>query len=269
MMTIDDETLTAYIDGELSAERIAEITACLENSPELAKRAEKMRLADKLFTQASHAIDSKPMPAEILSMLEDFPENKDKSAEEQKIVQLPFKGQQTVSRAPVWQMAMAASVALFIGLGAGRGLMAPSTSETTPQAILAQQTAGIIGPGNVLFDILEKQPSTSPVTILNGAGNTTVTPIMTFRSGDTYCREFDVLTGQAGTRNIACRAENTWIVKLSVGADGHMPSDNSQYQTASQTDNPVITAMILDMIDGDALDATHEAEIIKQNWQSD
>ena len=267
-MTIDDETLTAYIDGELSADRMAEITAHLENSPELAKRAERMRLADKLFTQASHAIDSKPMPAEILTMLEAFPENKDKSAEDQKITRLPFKGQQTVSRAPVWQMAMAASVALFIGLGAGRGLMTPSTSETAPQVILAQQTAGIIGPGNALFDILEKQPGTSPVAI-NGTGNTTVTPIMTFRSGDTYCREFDVMTAGSSTRNIACRTENTWIVKLSVGADGHMPSDNSQYQTASQADNPVITAMILDLIDGDALDAGHEAEIIRQNWQSD
>ncbi len=52
-MTIDDETLAAYIDGELPAERMAEITAHLENSPELAKRAERMRLADKLFTQAT------------------------------------------------------------------------------------------------------------------------------------------------------------------------------------------------------------------------
>ncbi len=264
-MTIDDETLTAYIDGELPAERMAEITAHLEKSPELAQRAERMRLADKLFTQASHAIDSKPMPTEILAMLEAFPDNADKSVRDQKITRLPFKGQQAVSRAPVWQMALAASVALFIGLGAGRGLMTPSTSETASQVILAQQTAGVIGPGNVLFDILENQPSTLPVAI-NGTKDTTVMPVMTFRSGDTYCREFNVATTEASTRNIACRTENTWIVRLSVGGGGQITSDNTQYQTASQADNPVITAMILDLIEGDALDANQEAEIIKHNW---
>lgn len=267
-MTISDEMLTAYLDGELAAEEMAEIVRQIKKSPQLASRVEKMCLTDKSLAEAYHAIDDRPMPAGIMEMLEAFPEKIKNADNDISATVLPFKKPQPVSKAPIWQMAMAASVALIIGLGLGRNILTPDTTlNSFPEAIQAQQVAGIIGPENPLFGILENQPSASSVA-LKGSKDTMVEPIMTFLASDnTYCREFKVMTAQSATRNIACRVNNNWLVKVSVGTSGEVVSPDGQYQTASRSGDTIVDSMIVNMIRGDALSADIEARIMKQNWQ--
>ncbi len=259
-MIITDEILNAYLDGELTVEEIAEVATQIEKSPELIKRVETMRQYDKTIVRTYHAIDTKPMPDSIMAMLENFPEN-------QKTV-LPFKKKPTAPiRSPKWQMAMAASIALFIGFGAGQTLMAPSSeTATSAENIMVQQNSGIIGPDNILFSALENHPSATPFTILAG-NDTTVIPAMTFRTADNgYCREYSVISQKSSTQNVACRVENTWLLKLSVGTAGQSPSENGLYQTASHLYNPAINSIIQNLIVGDALSADDEAQVMKQNW---
>ncbi len=260
-MIITDELLSAYLDGELSVEEIAEIAAEIEKSPELANRIEIMRLNDKSIAQAYHSIDSKPMPDSIMTMLEDFPESQKKA--------LPFRKKSSFrTEAPIWQMAMAATILLFIGFGAGRTLMpANTTKDTASEQVIAQQNSGIIGPENALYAVLENQPSASSFA-LSANNDAIITPSMTFRTNENiYCREYSVTTQKSSTQNVACRVENTWVVKISVGTTGKVLPEDGTYQTASQMDNSAITAVIKELMAGDALSADDEVKIIKQNWQ--
>ncbi len=251
-MIITDEILNAYLDGELSVDDIAEVAAQIKKSSELAKRIENMRLNDKSIAETYHAIDTKPMPDSIMEMLEEFPES-------QKTV-LPFRKKTSVrASAPIWQMAIAASIMLFIGLGTGRYIM-PSVSVT-------DISAGIIGPENTLYAVLENQPSAIAVA-LTANNDTLVIPSMTFRTSDnSYCREYIVTTQKSSTQNVACRIENNWVVKLSVGAQGKLSPESGLYQTASQTDNPLINSYIQGLMMDDALSAEDEALIMQKNWQ--
>lgn len=266
-MTMTDETLMAFLDGELTAGDMAKVAAQIEDSPRLARHVENMRLGDKLFTRSCHSIDSRPMPREIIAMLDGFPENRARQANHNGATILPFRQKlRELSSAPLWQMAVAATVVLVVGLGAGRSLLAPP-ADIAPGMIQARNTADIIGSDNALFAVLEQQPSASSITI-NIARDAVVTPTMTFRSANNgYCREYMVMSGQSGTRNIACRGENAWTVKASVTIQGDISPAEGQYQTATGQDNSALDSMILGLIEGDALSREQESEIMQRNWQ--
>ncbi|VAV87729.1 hypothetical protein MNBD_ALPHA02-956 [hydrothermal vent metagenome] len=265
-MKITDEILTAYLDGELAVDDIADVARQIDCSPELARRIKDLRRNDASVAQAYQAIDSKPMPAGILDMLDKFPQSQGKEPVEDVATVLPFKEKSTIrTQAPIWQMAMAASVMLFVGLGAGRYLVPPEPASA--DNILAQQNTGMIGPENNLFAVLESQPSAVPVT-LAASGDTVVLPSMTFKTGDNrYCRAYSVTGRKSSSQNVACRVENAWVVKISVGSAGTSVSQDGLYQTASGEDNPAVTSVIRNLIKGDALDADDEQKVMKQNWR--
>jgi len=273
-MLINDEILTAYIDGELNDDQMRDVKAQLDNSPQLSTRVEEMRLMDDMVTKTYHAIDDRPMPESVLSLLQDTPDgqadhehahNEHAKGKETNILSFK-KRQKFVSNAPVWQMGLAASIALFVGLGVGRGLPGPESSQPSGP-ILAQQTAGVITPQNALFAMLENQPSATPVVIDDDL-NINAKPIMSFQNVDhEYCREFEISTAQASTRNIACRTDNVWTVKVAVATTKDLSIAGGQYQTASQAPEPIIDNMIMGLIKGDALSIDKEAELIKKNWQ--
>lgn len=268
-MIITDEILNAYLDGELTVDEIAEVAKQIEASPDLSKRMENMRINDKSFAQSFHEIDTKPMPDNIMAILDGFPKQQQEKTNKNDSNVVSFKKkipfQTNIS---LWQTAIAASIALFIGIGAGRGLI-PSTSQTdiTADQVLAQQTSGIIGEGNMLYDVLENQPSSTPLTLIAN-NNTFVIPTMTFRNEENgYCREYRVMAPNSSTQNVACRIEDKWIVKLSVGLEAEQANDEGLYQTASQVDDPLVTAIIAGMITGDPLSADNETIIMNNNWQ--
>ncbi|HEC00512.1 MAG TPA: hypothetical protein ENI91_02340 [Sphingomonadales bacterium] len=267
-MKITDEILTAYLDGELSVDDIADVARQIDSSPELTRRVKDMRRNDASIAQAYHAIDSKPMPAGILDMLDKFPESQKTISEEETPTVLPFKTKPVMrTQAPIWQVAMAASVMLFVGLGAGRYLVPPpSSGGASAEKILAQQTTGVIGPDNKLFAVLEHQPSASPVR-LAADSDTVVLPSMTFKTGDDkYCRAYRVIGQKSTSQNVACRMEDAWVVKISVGSAGATAAQNGLYQTASGEDNSAVTTVIRSLIKGDALSADDEQKVMQKNW---
>lgn len=255
-MKILNETLTAYLDGELSASEISHVEAQLSKSPELAARLDKMRKTDELLSQTYHRIDQRPMPTDVLDMLADFPE---KQAKDQTATILPFeifKKRPSIVASPIWKVAMAASVMLFVGLGVGRGLMT--------QTALPDLKATHISPDNALFAILDTQPSLSTASFDD---DTIIRPLMTFRStDDTYCREFEIITPETGSRSVACRTENSWMVKVTTKTRNNLSTGNGLYQTASQPESALLDSTILELMAGDALSADQEANIIEEKW---
>ena len=264
-MKIDDELLTAYLDGELDSKARVEVERQLELSPALAERLEKLQQTDQRLKQGYQSIDQRPMPESVLKMLEDFPATQETSAN---ILSFPNKNR-SVARTPVWQIAAAASVALVIGIGIGRSLFLPETSSPGQSMKLAEVGTGPVQTDSALFAMLENQPSAEPVTF-DGESGTVATPLMSFqnKNGD-YCRDFSVTTKTQGTRAVACKGNHQWTVQVAVATAGYDTGNTGTYQTASQTATPVIDSAIQKMIDGDALGMEQEKKAIRAHWNRD
>jgi len=267
-MTITDETLMAYLDNELSAGDKARIAGQIGRSPDLAERLENMQTVDEMLVRSCHRMDSRPLPRGMMALLDAFPAKVTKETSRPEATILPFRKKlRNISHSPLWQMAVAATVVLVVGLGAGRSLLTP-TADTGPEMVLALQSNDVIEPDNALFAILDKHPSATSTPVSATNTDITVTPTMTFQTANNeYCREFEITTAQKVTRNIACRGKNAWTVKASVPMQKSLSSPDAQYQTASGPDSSTFDSLIQGMMTGDALSQGQEAEIIQHNWR--
>ena len=270
-MKLDDELLTAYLDGELDAVKMSEVERQLEQSPDLSRQLERLRATDTALKQAYHDIDERPLPDAVLNMLESFPASQEQTATEETgndtADVIPFRGKsKSVSHTPIWQIAAAASVALVIGLGIGRSLFLPESTAPEQTLILAKPGTGPVEPDSALFAVLENQPSAVPLTIDEQDG-TVATPVMSFESIDNrYCREFSITSTSGGTRGVACKGDNQWVVEITVATVGQPAVDAGSYQTASQAIAPVIDNAIQSMIKGEAFGSERETQAIKEHW---
>lgn len=248
-MTVTDETLSAYIDDELSPDEMEAIKTAIVMDNELAARLENMKCPDRLITEAFGGIDSEPLPEAILDLLEDDDANSPEDV-------IPFPAMQAVRPAAPWVAPLAASVALAVGIVAGMQI-APDRSDSREQVSLA----GVINASNPLYAALESAQSTSRVETSEGA----ITPILTFKSVDgPYCREFFVERNAYPSRAVACRLDGAWVVQFAA-----LAAEQTQQATGYSTASAEITAqfdiLVENMIAGDALDTEQERELVG-NW---
>ena len=168
-MTIDDDTLMRYADGELSPDDARRVDEALKNDPDL-----RSRLA--VFTNTAAMARSA------------FPIDEDEPLDPRLIAAItaPRRHQR------LWQVAvpaMAASLALVVGLGVGTELGGNSSGlpnldgETGFQQALATQRSG--------------------TTVETASGD--VTPVLTFRDENGhYCREYQATVEGGVLLGIAC-----------------------------------------------------------------
>lgn len=207
-MKIEDEKLMALADGEIGGEEAARLHAAIEADPDLAARY-------ALFTQTSDwvkeaaltdpdAAVSDEMTARIREMAAVMPP----AAENVVPLRRP---------APRWQpMALAASLALAVGLSAGR-LLAPGGSETGAPMLSAavQQQLGTL-------------PSGAEAALPNGQR---LTVVASFTDGaGAFCREYETgQGGESGYVGVACRAGTDWSLRFAMAT----ASGNGGYAPAS------------------------------------
>lgn len=247
-MTIEDAFLSAYIDGELAADERARVEAALAASPALKSRLAALRRASAEALATLSDIDHRPLPASVQALLAT-------PAPVASIVAAAPRRQAVWSQ-PLRSMALAASVALVVGVGAGHF----ATMELTLNSRMATQSAGLIQASSPLYAVLEKAPSAYGETV----GATTMTPVLTFATVDgAYCREFVVTGAKAASRNLACRDDGQWrlVAMTAVAAtatDHYAPAGGSA---------GVIDAAIDGLIAGDPMDAAAETQLIAKGWR--
>lgn len=117
-MTRDPETLSAFLDGELSPAETLEIEKALETDAELRAELESLMAADQAAQDDFAEILNEPVPFELAAAIENAPPAADAPA-----ANLPGKPSSLT-----WLTAIAACVALMIG-GAG-GYLAGSTNTS-------------------------------------------------------------------------------------------------------------------------------------------
>jgi len=265
-MRLDDEILSAYLDGELSLREREQVARAIAESDELAARLQRLERADAQATALLGEMDSRPLPADVERLLEAGncePENE--AGERARARVIPFRRPiAALVQGHGWGAALAASLALVIGFGAGLMTGAPESDRL--RLALAEQASGTIAPAHPLYAALQEAPSGRDYVVeADGSADMRVTPVLSFRTGEgRYCRELAIEAGARASRGVLCReAGEVWRIR----ALASIPPSGEGYVPASGEAPPVIEQTIDRLIGGAPLDAEAEARAIENAWR--
>ncbi len=250
-MTVRDAQLSAYLDGELPADEAAAIEAALARSPELRARLDRLRQADDLAARALHGIDRRPLPVAVRDLLAHDGDG------------VPRRSRAWIPSPLARPLALAASIALLVGFGAGL-LAAAQFGAAAPASAIAAASLGEIASDQPLFRVLETTPSGTRKPL---AGlDLEATPTLSFRAKDgRYCREIVVMGHDLARRGLFCRTgAGTWRALATVAAPG---PDETAYAPAADAGAALLDRSISELISGAPLDAAAERRLIEQGWR--
>ena len=245
-MNPPDETLMAYVDGELDPVERTEIDAIVAADPAVAARVAALRTQRERLARAFAPVLNEPVP----QRLTDAARGKHSPATPIDLAAARERREKprTPARLTQWG-ALAASV--LVGVLIGRGLSPPSKGDP----LIARSGDSLVARG-VLDVALSEQPS--------GQDRAGVAAGFSYRTQDgEYCRTF-ATTGDDPLAGIACRSSDDWVVEA-VSSEG--VSAGGGYRMASTTLPADLRQRIEADIEGDPLDAAAEATAIAHRWR--
>lgn len=270
-MRIDDETLIAYLDGELPAEGFAAVEAALAADPALARRLDRLAACDERVRRSYQAVLEEPVPPALIAAILDAPDPRRQSA-------LPERAAAPVRRASAgwWQRLQDGSNRLFAGRS---GLALASLASIVMGAwLIVSRPAPADGDWALragepvtersLLVALETAPSGRTV---EAAGRQYLVLASFERHDGDFCREFNVsgnARDAADHLGVACRqATGGWA--LAVVATEERPADPTQggYRTASERQFEVVDAWRLAQTRGEPLAPEQERSLIDRGWR--
>lgn len=208
-----DEDLMAYADGELAEDRAAALDRALAEDPALAERVGLFVDTRRIAVEALRPMLDTPVPDRLVQRVRALAAGQ---AAAGNVVAFP-----PAKPRPIWQLPLAASIALAVGLGAG--LMLSGTGGSGPALEIAAVT------DSALARALATLPSGEILTLAAGER---IEVIATFRAEDeALCREFeyDHVSGTTFA-SIACHDGQDWQMRLAIAAPA---ADATGYAPAS------------------------------------
>jgi hypothetical protein len=253
-MSIPDETLMAFADGELDAASRALVESALQKDPELAKRVARHVALRQQLRNAYAAELTEPVPQRLLDAAKHprVPTNNVVSLQAAR----DAKSRETTdvgSPATSWRPAAAIAASLVIGFGLGYINFNHGAGEPT----LARGADGALNARGALAQAL----STQLAATQDAAADVHIGVSFLAKNGE-YCRTFS-LSGAVRPSGLACRRQEQWRIE-SLGQSSDASAAN--YRTAGTDLSPQILRAVEERIDGEALDAGAEAEALKKNW---
>ena len=231
-MSVDNEKLMAFADGELTGADLAEVEAALADDASLREKLEAHRQMRARFSSAFDGALTEPVPQRLTEAAQ--------TPRQAEVIDFASR------RAAKWSFreygAMAASIAL--GLVVGIGVLQP------PAPMVATASNGLEAQG-ALSRALDTQLAS------NQAGAVRIG--VSFRDHEgAYCRTFDLTEG--GASGVACRDDNRWRIPLLSGsaAGGEVRTAGASAEVLNAVDA---------MIEGDPLDAAAERAARDANWR--
>ncbi|MBL8547105.1 MAG: hypothetical protein JNL81_11625 [Hyphomonadaceae bacterium] len=231
-MSVDDEKLMAFADGELTGADLAEVEAALADDASLREKLEAHR---EMRARLSSAFDG--------ALTESVPQRLRHAAQtphQAEVVDFASR------RAAKWSFreygAMAASIAL--GLVVGIGFLQPAAP------LVSTADTGLEARG-ALSRALDTQLAS------DDAGAVRIG--VSFRNHDgAYCRTFDLTEG--GASGVACRSQSNWSIPLiaNTAAGGEIRQADASAGILNAVD---------EMIAGDPLDSEAERAARDAGWR--
>jgi hypothetical protein len=248
-MTISDETLMAYADGELDAATRASVEAAMQDDPDIRQRVARHRALREQMQGAFSGVLSEAVPERLIAAARG-----QTAAPKSPVVDLSARvaARRKNLAVPLWQPA-AIAASLMLGLGLGYLAWHEPNTLIRPGA-----GAGLLA-GAALAEALSTQLSD------DRSANQTEMIGLSFRdkSGD-YCRTFS-LTGAEPSSGLACREGTHWRIKALAQSSGAAPNSGN-YRRAASEDSPAVRAAVEASIDGEPLDHAGEIAARRAGW---
>lgn len=236
-MSINDETLSAFLDSELNDDDMEQVRTALETDDELVMRLAELSEVDALVKENSTSIDSTPMSDALAKTAA-------KLNAENNVVQ--FSLWQQLKQSANKSLAVAASIAVVFGIA--------MTSYLQPSSV--QNIAG-----NTITTALNTQLSGDTFEQSDGS---LFNAQLSFKSQQgELCRQYAISLENTTQISIACKTQNGWQIKAKTAKQQAV--NNAQYQTASS--KSALDTVIDDMISGAPLDRAQEQQAISAKWQ--
>jgi len=268
-MTISEEILMAFADGELDNAAHAEVEAAMRKDPDVAQRVERHRALRSRLQNAFAAELGEPVPPKLLSVVRDS-----SAARISNVVDLKearavgaraaharaFSQREAVAK-PLprtsWRQLGSIAAGVLLGLGIGYGMWKQGAVP-----IVRGASGGLIATGQL-------DAALSGQLAAEQTGNSTVHIGVSYlsKSGD-YCRSF-ALSGStpaaAAATGVACRDHRQWHIQALAQT---APQSGGDYRTAGTAISSVVLTLIEDDIQGEPLDAAGESAARLRGWQS-
>lgn len=243
-MTLNDELIGAYLDGELPAEKRAEVERALTTNNGAAARLERLRGTDELLRSA---LRDRPEQSSTDALLRKALVGE--QAENDPIARL-LLGDAAPAPAPrmeLWvRRAAAIAAACLIGVLAGR-VGAPGGYVSDDMRL-----------GSEVSRILDSAPSGEFSPVARGEMGVA----LSFRADDgSLCRQFRTQSGQSASDAIACRDGEVWRLVAQAPAP-----EQSGFHAASAAADPIAAAA--DSMGAAVLTNREERALIQANWRS-
>jgi hypothetical protein len=253
-MTISDETLMAYADGELDAAARAAVESAMREDPRLEKRVAAHRTLRQKVQAAYSAELSEGIPERLLSAARGA-----RSPQGSKVVNLQDaraameRSKPHVRPLPA-QWRTAGTIAASVIAGVGLGFLLWGHTESP----LARNAAGALVARGQLAAALSNQLAAEQ------SRRSAVQIGVSFRaiSGD-YCRTF-ALSGAVSPSGLACRHGGEWQVQALAQEPGAI--GGSDYRTAGSAMSATILKSVEGQISGEPLDQAGERAARQQGW---
>jgi hypothetical protein len=269
-MGMNDDTLIAYLDGELDAEGFAAVEAALAADPALARRLDQLADSDQRVRRSYQAVLEDPVPPALIAAVLNAPDPCDRPvtrAQEGRRVPAPGGGPGqfigSLWSALTGRGAMALASVALVALGA----LLAWTLQGPADAGWALRAGEPIAERSLLV-ALETAPSGREVE----AAGRQYHLLATFERLDGgVCREFNA-SGNSGDAadhlGVACRLPGGgW--ELVVLASEERPTDPAHggYRTASERQFELVDAWRLTQTRGTPLAPGQERELIDRGWR--
>jgi hypothetical protein len=253
-MSVSDETLMAYADGEVDEATCAIIEAAMRENPEVRRRIAEHRALREAMQGAFSAVLDEPVPQRLI----DAARGQTAAPAGGHVVDLAGARRAAAGQAPGrwrnWQpAAMAASVLVGVALG--------YVGWHSAKPLVTTGSSGELVAGAGLAEALSNQLSED-----RSPGLAAFTGL-SFRAktGD-YCRTFS-LTGSHAGSGLACHEGVGWTIKV-LAQSPPAASNSSNFRPAASADPPAVRAAVEDSIDGEPLDRAGEIAARQGDWSA-
>ncbi|MBA3487704.1 MAG: zf-HC2 domain-containing protein [Lysobacter sp.] len=242
-MSIDQNLLMAYVDGELPPAEAARVNAAIAADPALADAVARQRALRRLLQDAHAPLLEEPVPEALTRLLRG-----DGSATDKVVALKPRPPQRWAL--PQWA-AMAASLLL--------GVAVTYWALQQDAARLQDGAGGSLIAGADLARGLERQLAGAPDV------SEPVAVGLTFRdNAGHYCRSF-AIDGSHLLAGLACRQEDgDWTVPVVMEAPHASGAELRQAATALP---PAVLAEVEARMGGEPLDAAQERQARDSGWR--
>jgi negative regulator of sigma E activity len=253
-MTIPDEMLAAYVDGELEGAERTRIEQAIAQDAQLAQRVAQQRALRDRLRGAYNGVLQEAVPQRLAQAAKlGAPSGPAQVIDLARVRAERTRRGNGLRQMKVRRYSIAAS--LVVGLMAGVLIQRLSA----PSALTEFHDGALLARGALAHALNEQLASSASTAAAVRVG-------LTFRSrSGNYCRIF-ALSGARSLAGLACREQDQWQLLNLVGAEGPSAGGGQNLRMAASNLPPALLQAVNERISGEPLNAAAEAKARNNDW---